>query len=285
MQQRTTTGTLGSPNPPLPSGVGYIVIPFGVDRSKFILQCYRTNTVAMRTESGDFYKSIYISDDNLSAVVFPATISQFGSPVYWICSPKHGLPVVTTVFPLKNTLGRIQEENQFRLVKFGSNGSVEINGKSDKGELSIALNTKTDGKIDIKLISENDNGNFNTSIRGGIDLFCTKDLNAKYAGELAISRINDASQELAFIKYNETDKWRIFGDASSTGQPALLGDVTQTELNKDKARLDALITAITVTFAPTSADGIQLKAACLAATTPTVTADYSNIKSTQVKID
>lgn len=291
MKEKASVGTQGLPNKPLPSGSAYVVIPHGIERKKYVKQCYKTNTISLRTEGGDFYKNAYIGDTELENVTFPEKISEQGSPVFWVCTPKHNTPVVVAVMNFKSLVGKITQENEIRLFKSGEKSVIDINGKSDDGRLSMSV-TGTDEKVkfDITVVNNNNDAEYNLTVKGDVNIYASNKVHISTKGEeILIEFVDDALEAKAFLSYNPTDKWRIFGDANSAGEPVLLGDKTKTELDKVTGRIDAIITAISTSATAVNDGGLTYKTNMTASLTPyqlpPLLEDFSQIKSTKVKID
>lgn len=224
--ERISIGTVGiSGNSPFAVGVGYVVIPYGVNREDYVKSCYQTQTICVRTEGGDFFKNVYISDSALADIIFPEDVSSSsGSIVVFAFVPKHNAPVVFSVLGSKDTVGALVEEGQFKVSKAYDGASVAIEGRAKSGA-SLAMSASgVSSKMVFKLSSPDEDSVFEIKTKGDVTVYGSKVVRLFAAEEVALELVDEKLEPTAHIRYNKnTGIWEIFGDSNSSGQSVLLG--------------------------------------------------------------
>ena len=225
--ERRSVGTTGIPGGlPYPVGIGYVFIPYGVEREDYIKTCYQTNTVALRTEGGDFFKNVPVPDAIMTDIVFPEDVAlSNGSVVAFAVIPKHNAPVVFAVLGLKDALGRLVEEGQFKVSKSMGDNSAGIDIHT-KGSPSVSVAaTGAGSKITFKVASNDEDSKFEVLTKGDVEVYGSKHVRVFVGEEVSLELVDEKLEPIAHIRYNKDTKiWQIFGDSGSDGQPAILGD-------------------------------------------------------------
>lgn len=251
-------------------GTCYIVIPAGVDRDSYVTNCYRNGRVSVQCEDGSFIPNIPIGLSILKDVDFPDDIKQLGSQLIYNTMPLHNQPIIVDRI-LKDDESNDLVENQFKLEKHTDSGSVSISGIAKDGNLFINVDGKAGdgGKIYI------DVGNDDNS--GGIILNLKGDLQAELQDMVLniLKGLNITTKEDINI---DSEKKINLGDGN---EPMLLGDTTQSEINKSNTLVQSLVTIINGTPIPEPGSGSPsaLQAALAAAIIGQSLGDFSQIKS------
>ena len=216
--ERRSTGTSGLPGAlPYPIGVGYVIIPYGVERADFIKTCYQTETICIRTEGGDFFKNVPVSVDQMESIVFPAEVgTALGSVVIFAVVPKHNAPVVVAVLGLKDTVGKLIEEGQIKLNKATGDNSTDIEMRTNGGA-QVNISASGDAsKMVFKLTSPGEDSVFDIMTKGEVNVYGSKLLRLFSGEEVRLELVDDKLEPIAHIRYNKgTGIWEIFGDSAS----------------------------------------------------------------------
>lgn len=219
-----TTGISGALSHPI--GIGYVFIPFGVEREDYIKTCYQTNTVALRTEGGDFFKNVPVPDSIMTDIVFPKDVAlSNGSVVAFAVVPKHNAPVVFSILGLKDAIGKLVEEGQYKIFKSNVDNSagIDIHTK-DVPSINFAA-TGSGSKITFKVASNEEDSKFEVLTKGDVEVYGSKHVRVFAGEEVSLELVDEKLDAIAHIRYNKDTKiWQIFGDSGSDGQPAILGD-------------------------------------------------------------
>jgi hypothetical protein len=286
--KRQTVGTISvDPFNQYEVGVGYVVLPMGVERESYIKQCFANNTISARNEQGTFFKNTMIQDDQLQNVVFPAEPGERGSVLVWNFVPKHNSPIVVAVLNLKDGYGQLTEENQWRAQKSheGVSASLNLLPKSNKLELEVSV-PEGGGELHIKSIG----GKLNLVATDQVDVYGANGarLFSKEWINLDITA-DDLSSVLSQISY-EDGEWWIKGDANGAQEPAALGDTLKAKLEDlidevssvlDNIKLITVPTAVGPSGTPLNFAAFDINKVNLA----TLKSQLSQILSSYVKLD
>ena len=287
---KKTIGTSGLPNRPLAAGSAYVIIPYNVDREQYVSQCYKTNTICLRTESGDFYKNAYIGDNELAMVSFPEKVGEIGSPVFWVSQPRHNTPVVVSVLNIKSAIGKMSEEGQFLLKGVSNDSVVAIDARSKNGaSLDILVDSDEVSKVGIKVVGGEDNF-LDINVKGNVKILGTKSTKFVAREDFVVGLEDETGVVVSNIKFTKDNGiWEIYSDAGSNGEFLLMGDKTIQQLNKVSNRIDKIIEAISTAVTGVSDGGAIYKANMVALLTPLLSTplkeEYTDIKSKNVRID
>lgn len=293
--ERRSTGTTGLPGAlPNSIGVGYVVIPYGVDRTDFVKTCYQTETICIRTEGGDFFKNVPVSVDQMESIIFPQEVgTSLGSVVIFAVVPKHNAPVVVAVLGLKDTVGKLIEEGQIKLNKASGDNSADVEIRTNGGaQVSISASGEA-SKMVLKLTSPGEDSVLDIMSKGEVNVYGSKLLRLFSGEEVRMELVDTELNPIAHISYNKNAGiWEIFGDSSSSGQAAILGDdwIKKAEEICDLiSTLSTNIASMTVSvLSPQSPSGPPLNAASFLQVKTQINSLKQQLKSTlskKVKID
>jgi len=189
------------------AGVGYVAIAKDVDRDVFVENCFRTGTIAVQTNFGEFLNKVKISKSALKYVEFPADYKGLGSEVVWVNIPKHNVPIVVGVL-LKDDEFLNVSENQFLLHKEKDGSVVEISGDARFGVICVNIKAEGDegGSLDINVKNQASDARINVEVDGEMNLKAGDNINV-VAGEgfnLSVKNLLDEQKETV-IKYQRKD--------------------------------------------------------------------------------
>lgn len=159
MPKMNTIGIVKVPNNIGHAGVGYVVIPDGVDIDTYVQDCYRNNTVTLWGGVGyGYFSDVHVDESVMQLINFPSNPTKLnrGSAVVWIKDDTSQRPVVIAslrnpddYFPLA--------PNQWRMAKsVDDKRIVEMYMDADTASLVINISGDKDdaGDLNIKVTSE-----------------------------------------------------------------------------------------------------------------------------------
>ena len=153
------------------AGTGYVIIPAGTDKRKFINHCFRTGTISLLLENGGVIDDVLISKNALNEIDFPEKFNTKGSQLIWINQPRKLRPIV---------IGSLSKTNEF--VNFSANKSSlkratknfvsEVLVDAQNGSIIITSNSSIEGGGDIYIVSTNKkkNSKFKIQVSGSIEV-------------------------------------------------------------------------------------------------------------------
>lgn len=163
-------GIKGIESTNLHAGVGYVIIPEGVDRDEYIEDVYRSGKISIYGGYGhsNFY-DIHIDREVLQRIIFPAKPNQNGSPVVWINIPKHNEPVVISVLKYDEVIHSLSQYRK-RITRSIDGSMVDIDLDAQKSKITISAtgNRINRGEIEINLGSLDNNGILKLDINGEV---------------------------------------------------------------------------------------------------------------------
>lgn len=157
-------------------GIGYLALPSDVDRRAYIDLCLRTSTICMRCEDGSFYTRIPITSSVVDKLEFPETIGQLGSALLFINEPIKNIPIVIDTISLPDYLPNIKE-GEFKTKREWGESYAEISGSAKEERITLLLNSKNKGAVNINIISKTESGKLSVDIQGDVDIVTSKDFN------------------------------------------------------------------------------------------------------------
>lgn len=273
-------------NPNYQTGVGYVILPEGQDRDKYIQTCFRRERVSILLDNGGgFIKDCYISRGAIQQIEFPDDTTGTGSCVAFINERFNNMPIIIGVIS-KEDESQLLEEKTFQLNKTYKNRGVNIFGRGKTGELFIDVETDQGegGNIFINLRNSKNNANFaincfgNTKLysQGDIDLISTKNSKLKtiyiddtgeekLASEIKVDSEGGLTYEDRFGNKISADPEGDItiesgGEDNRSITNTLRGEDTIVELNKLKERLQRLIDSITNSPIVSGDGGAAIKA-------------------------
>jgi hypothetical protein len=293
------------------TGLGYITIPIGVDRERYIQTCYRKERVAIQLDGGgSVINNCYISRSVLQEIAFPEKINQLGSCVSFICLKHHNLPIIIATIS-KPDETQLLEENSFKKTVKTKKANINIEGKGKSGELFINVEStlENEGSIYITLKSKNDTSKFELKCFGDIDLYSEGKTSLKALKNVNLQKIKIEGQEeivsseiiLSDEGFEIRDSFNNAIHSSSDGSlnivPAsvcnlfeggealLLGTTTKRELLKFKERFDTFLKTFSDTVAVPSDGGKAIQVAVKLAMASLNEEDFENIDSKKAFTD
>lgn len=274
-------------------GIAKVCLPINVNREDYIKNCYHHNTVSLLMPSGTMASDCIVDKKTIQEIKFPDTYKKLGSRVVFVTERDFQSPIVVAV--IDSLVDRdSMSEGSFHVSRRLNKGMLDIVGTGD-GQLYVNLNSETPAlKINV------------TGGQGLIDIKCSGDVNVESTGNVSVSsssnislnKIDDQGVKSIYLKIDETgltyrdennsfiidkEEGKIIHDEGS--EALLLGDTTQTEIEKLKTYVDTMKIAIETAFTVIESLGITIKTPFTTTMSTVTSGDFSQIKSTKSFID
>lgn len=186
------------------AGIGYVIIPAGVDKRKFTEHCFRTSTISLLLENGGVLDDVLISKAALSEIEFPEKFNEKGTLLIWINQPRKLRPIV---------IGSLSKTNEFvnfnvnkgSLKRANKNFVSEVLVDAQNGTIVITSNSSIEGGGDIYIISTNKkkDSKLKVQVSGTIEVE-TPDFKTTVSNRITLSiknkEMDDLSTEIMYEK-------------------------------------------------------------------------------------
>ena len=165
-------GIKGLPSGTLPAGVGYLIIPIGIDPDIYIEDAIRSGRVSMYggLGHGDFHK-VPVDREVLQRIKFPTKVGEHGSPVVWIKIPKHNSPVIVATLKHDDEFHQLRQF-QKRITKTDDEGNmVDIDLNPADALMRFTVNAKNQDlipEISFKINGVDNSGRLIVEVQGEI---------------------------------------------------------------------------------------------------------------------
>lgn len=120
------------PNSRESSGLGYIILPEGVNREIFVSTCFNKEQFTICTNTGEIIPNVPVSNQVLNYIEIPNTPNTLGTQVAFINDENHNKPFIISSFS-KQKKSEFRGEYDLKIEK----GSVGLNGNSFLSKLVI----------------------------------------------------------------------------------------------------------------------------------------------------
>lgn len=171
-EEEETIGVKELPSGILNAGVGYVIIPLGIDPDIYMEDAIRSGRISMYggLGHGNFHK-VAVDREVLQRISFPKKVGEYGSPVVWVNIPKHNSPVVIATLKHDDDFHQLRRF-QKRITKVDENGnSIDVDMNPSNAQLIITVdaneNDKTPEMI-LKINGIDNNGRFILEVQGNI---------------------------------------------------------------------------------------------------------------------
>lgn len=136
------------PSGNLSAGVGFVIIPTGVDPTEYKEDCYRTGRCSIYGGYGHgYFHSVLIDREVLQRIKFPTQPGEHGTPVVWINIPKHNEPIVVACLKHEDDFHPLQEF-QKRTTRVSDTGNmVDIDMNPANATLTITVRSEQAEKV------------------------------------------------------------------------------------------------------------------------------------------
>ena len=132
-------GTKGIIGENLSSGVGFVIIPPGVDIEIYKEDCFASNTVSITGFDFGHIHNVPVDKEVMQTLEFPKKIGEMGSPVVFVNIPKHNVPIIVAC--LKNEKDVFKtHERKTRKTKSSGSKVVDLDMDADDARIAMSVN-------------------------------------------------------------------------------------------------------------------------------------------------
>jgi hypothetical protein len=277
-------------------GIGYIVVPFGVDRDRFVKSCYRKQRVHIALDfGGTMYKNCYIDPRILQEIKFPEESKKLGSQIVYVMDKFNAVPII--VASLERADERVVSgEESFTIHRSIDGGDLYLKGNGN-GKLFLNISSINGAKVKIDISGENSSLEVNNE--GSTTLYSESDININSSGKVTQNFLNSSGKidktlkldktGLEFTDINENKFFIDFENGTINHheglEPIPLGNKLQKELNNLKEKFNMFLDTFVNTPAVPSDGGKTIQTAVKIATEFKEDADFDDINSEKSFID
>lgn len=273
-------------------GYGYVILPEGVTRSKYIKTCYRRERVSILLDQGGSpVWDCYITQNAIQQIKFPSSSENLGSLVCFVSQEFNTKPIIIGVIS-KTGETQLLDENSFKARRSIGNSSVDIEGNGD-GELFVNVESTDEATIKLNVVGENSKIELNCD--GTTTINSQNEVNINSLSKVVQNFIdNEGNKDVTLtinssgLKY-EDQKGNVFEIKKEDGkinlfqgsEPLVKGSELKTQLDQNNTYLTTLTTATSTALKALDALVPGLSSAFDATMTATQKGNFSNIKSTK----
>ena len=182
-------------------GVGFLVVPEEIDRTKYIQDCYRTQTVSMNGGEGyGYFNAVRCPQNILENLSFPTETNR-GTPVIWVKDGMTHLPVIIGWLRKEGDFYALGE-NQWRISRGNEKRNVEIfvDGNETSMQINVMGDSEYPANVDIKLTSQNKDSVFNLSSDNEVNVNAVNKLSLSSNKELNL-RVDEKGETKGKLTY------------------------------------------------------------------------------------
>jgi hypothetical protein len=138
MDEDRILGVTGLSGENLSSGVGFVIIPPGIDKTEFIKDCFVSNTISIAGADFSQIHNVPVDKTVMQQIKFPDRVGEMGTAVVFLNLPKHNLPIVVAC--LKNQKDIFTtHENKIRHSKSSDSKIVDMDMDADDAKISLSV--------------------------------------------------------------------------------------------------------------------------------------------------
>lgn len=198
-----TIGIKGVPSGNLSAGVGFIIIPKGVDPELYVEDVMVSGRVSIYGGLGHSqFHNVLVDREVLQRLKFPKKVGEYGTPVVWVNIPKHNSPIIVACLKYDDDFHPLKE-NQKRITKETTEGNlVDIDLDPSQSRLTITVNSNSNelpASVIFKVNGKDKNGQYIVDVAGEVLL----------RGSERIVMIGDKTVELAVSSTENVNKARM----------------------------------------------------------------------------
>lgn len=277
-------------------GIGYICLPTGVDREKFVQTCYRKEKVNIALDQGGtMVKDCCIDSSVLQRIKFPQNTKELGSQIVFVTTKFQKIPFVIAC--LTRTQERIvSEEESFNIQREINGGLLSIVGKGD-GKLLINLENTAASKLILNINGKDSILEINND--GTTTINSEKDITINSSTKVSQNVLNedgDIQKSLSIdsngMRYEDDNGNSLFIDYENgvikhnDGEEAIpKGNSLKIELEKMQKKLNTFLNTFSNTVPVGGDGGAAIQTAVKVATQALEDEDFDDVLSTSSFIE
>lgn len=188
------------------AGVGYVVIPRGVERDEYIENCYRTQTVVIQGGYGySEFGEVYVTQTAMQEIQFPSGIEgadPYGSAVVWVRNDSTLLPIIVGTIRRQDAYYALSEGVRCWSVGLENGSAVEVR-MSREGILQISVigNNENPAEATIKVSSPNKDSKVTVDCDNEVSVNAGKRFSVTTPGTVEARFVNGSMEEKTVIRY------------------------------------------------------------------------------------
>lgn len=266
--------------------IGYIIIPSGVDRDKYVQTCLNTCKVSIAMDKGgSIFTQCFIPPTIIQDIVFPKDEYSTGSVVVLAKTPFSETPIILqSLKPLNELLN--YSENTYNRSVSSDGGSVNVTMGKD-GDLYISVDSAKSGKVYMSVLGDSktildikSSGSVNVSASENISVEAFKNLKIKCRD---VNNAEESFVELGpkGVNLNVVDKVVV----NKGDSPVAMSDEVIKKFNEVKNQIDQIVLAIQSAPTVTGDGGSSFKTSLVSQLQGINKIDFGTIKSTNLFAD
>lgn len=187
------------------TGFGYVLIPEGVDRDKFVDSCFRQNKISIIDDSdGNIIHNCFISNEALQNIKFPRKVGEKGTPVMWISQSYMNQPMIVGTFSPTNGDIPLRSDEEFCVNRKWDRGSLSIVGSAKAGTLFINVRGQQFGTLKINALGD-ENAILEVGSSGLVKVSASKKAEIEAFEELTAKLIDPVTENESGISVNKEE--------------------------------------------------------------------------------
>lgn len=197
----------------LPIGVGFIVLNTSEERSDYVENCYRTNTVSIVTIQGDIIRNCIVPKDLWNNIVFPEDNNSKGSLAAWMNVPLTESVILLGVLETKFEYTK-KGEQEFIYERKTKDASFHISGDGKKGlyNLFVEGNGSDNSQINISALNTAIQALLNIYVQGNFAVETDDSISFKTLNKFYINVKDESDSKKNTEIYYEQDKGFFYID-------------------------------------------------------------------------
>lgn len=184
------------------TGFGYVIIPEGVDRDKYVTSCFRRNRITIMDDlDGNVMSDCYITNEVIENIVFPKKIGEKGIPVVWVAQPFQNVPMIVGTLTSYESV-TIRNDAEIGFSKTWDKGEVSIKGSAKDGFLNIVVRGQEFSRIKIAAVG-NEESTIDVESAGDVAVTTNKDVHIKAFQNLHANVMDAETENLSGFSINK----------------------------------------------------------------------------------
>ena len=188
------------------AGVGYVVIPRGVDRDEYIENCYRTQTVTIQGGYGySEFGQVYVTQTAMQEIEFPSGdegADRFGSAVVWVRDDNTRAPIIVGTVRRQDEYYALGEGTKRVAVNMPNGSGVEIWMNRDGNiQISVTGSSESAASAVIKVSSPNEDSKVVLDCDNEVLVNAGKKVSITTPGTVEARFVDDQMEEKTVIRF------------------------------------------------------------------------------------
>lgn len=196
------------------AGIGYLIVPEGIDRDKYIINCFRNGTISFITENAERFDNVKVTKGILNDLEFPKSKNKPGSQILFNFIPIYNIPVVIGLFTKSGEVN-LMSENSFDLTKRTESSIVSVVGNAKDGTLNINVDSFQDdkgGEFFVNVSNKSKKAKLKVAVNGNIELESTDETLLTSAKKIRFYVINPKDKTKSTEIIYEKEKGLTYKD-------------------------------------------------------------------------